>query len=502
MMEEVNMKRTIGILFIAVFVLFVHSPSYAQAQTSEIEEEILYSIIIDRYNNLNHDRDKQVQLDDPNAYHGGDLEGITAKLDSFEELDYTTLVLSPLMNNASGGYHGYWIEDFYSVEEQFGNMEDLHTLIEEAHKRDIKVIMEFVTNYVAESHPIIEDSDKTDWVDEDNQINTAWGEKAVRLNQRNAAVQQYLIDVANYWMSETDIDGFKLHAADQSSQEFITNLTRAIKAKNEDFYLLADVLHQHADTTSLQENNHIDAVDNYSLQEKMAKVFSKAGTPVSDLNQSLGTGNASQMIFIDDKTTERFTQALAENGRNALTTWKLALTYMYTLPGVPEIYQGTELPMYGTGLEEVQQLVQFNSGNPDLTEFHNRISSLRIQFPVLTHGDYQMVASKGAMTVFKRSYEGESMYIAINNDEESQSVSISDLPSGVELRGYLGDNTVREDEDGIYKLGLARETAEVYTVEEDNGLNWLFIGFVVGIFILFIIGVIVLSAKQKHRKTK
>ncbi|MGM0941216.1 MAG: alpha-amylase family glycosyl hydrolase [Bacillota bacterium] len=495
------MKRILSIFF-AILAILVAMPNDIQAESANINEEILYSITVDRYNNLDHERDKQVRLDDPMAYHGGDLKGIIDKLDSFEELGYTTLVLSPIMANAPDGYHGYWIEDFYSVEEQFGTMDDLHTLIKEAHKRNIKVVMELVTNYIADSHPIAQDTAKKDWVIENKKPQTNWSKNTVKLNQNNPEVQAYLLNVANYWMDETDIDGYKLHAADQASSEFLNTLSKKIKAKDDDFYILADILDPETDITHLKENKLLDAIENYSLYNRMTEVFAEAGKPVSDIYGAWQQTDQASMIFVDNKSTERFTQTLAENGRNALTTWSLALTYMYTIPGVPVLYQGSELPMYGSGLAEAQQMVKFNSGDPDLTEFHNRISSLRNKFPVLTHGDFEMVGSDGAMSVFKRSYQDETMYIAINNDEHSRAVSISDLESGKQLRGYLGDNTVRENDKGEYKIGLARETAEVFAVENDTGYNWLFIGFIIGVFLLFIIAVMILSRKQKQRKSK
>src|SRR5699024_8377583 len=133
----------------------------------------------------------------------------------------TTISLSPIMKNAKDGYHGYWIEDFYEIDEQFGSMEDLEELINEAHERDMKVILELVTNYVSDSHPIVSDSEKEDWLYEDDDKPVEqypWLEEVVTLNQDNPEVDKYLKEVADYWLDETDIDGYKLHAADQAEE--------------------------------------------------------------------------------------------------------------------------------------------------------------------------------------------------------------------------------------------------------------------------------------------
>ncbi|UJL47602.1 alpha-amylase [Virgibacillus sp. NKC19-16] len=493
------MKRIAFMLITIIFVLMNTMPAAAQEESEE-QEEIIYNILVDRYNNGNFERDEQVQVDDSKAYHGGDLEGVINKLDELKEIGITTISLSPLMENASDGYHGYWIEDFYSVEEQFGTMEDLHTLIDEAHARDIKVVMEFVTNYVASSHSIVDDPETEDWVQESNDLNVDWADNVAVLNQDNPEVENFLLDAASFWMDETDIDGFKLHAVDQASESFLQNFSAQIKEMDEDFYLLGDILQTDERAAHLKENTDIDLIENQDLYESMTEVFSEEGNPVSALVETWEeSGSHSDILYVDNMYTERFTQKFTENGRNDLTTWTLALTYMYTTPGVPSLFQGSEIPVYGEDAEESQRLVNFNSGNDEVKEFLSQISSLRTEFPALSHGDFEHVGSSGAMSVFKRTYEDETMYIAINNDSVLQSVTVSDIDPGMQLRGHLGDNIVRENEDGEHRIGLEREMAEVFVVEPDTGFNWTFIGVFGGIFLLFVAGVIYLSLKQKKR---
>ena len=497
------MKRTALLLVLLLAVtLTVNTKTISAQEDREIQGEIIYNILVDRFNNGDFNRDDQVRVDDPDAFHGGDLQGIILKLDALAEIGVTTLSLSPIMANAPDGYHGYWIEDFYSIDEQFGTMEDLETLIKEAHNRNMKVVLEFVPNYISTTHPIVSDPDKTDWVKQEDEVSAEWANGAVALNQDNPEVREFLMEAATFWIEETDIDGFKLHAVDQASLDFLEEFTTQIKKQNQDFYLIGDIFNPEADTGQVVDNTEIDIVDNASLYQAMSDTFSELGKPVEAVySQWQKSGSESDLLYIDNKYTDRFTQKLAENGRNSLTAWTLALTYMYTSPGVPSLFQGSELPMYGDA-SQAQNLVQFNSGDAELKEFHNRISSLRSEFPALVYGDFELVGSSGAMSVFKRSYDGETVYIAINNDDETQAVSVSGIESGMQLRGYLGDNTVRENDNGVFKIGLARESAEVYTIETDTGFNWAFIGFVLGIFLLFVIAVIILSLKQKKRETR
>lgn len=166
------------------------------------------------------------------------------------------------------------------------------------------------------------------------------------------------------------------------------------------------------------------------------------------------------------------------------------------------IFQGSEIPMYGEDAVAAQNLVQFNSGDSDLQEFFHKISSLRSQFRALQYGDFELVDTSNAMSVFRRSYEGDTLYIAINNSSTSQDITVSGIEPGMQLRGYLEDNLVRADDNGDYRIGLPRESVEVFHLQPDKGLNWGFISFIFGTLLLFIVGVIYLSRKQKKREAE
>lgn len=493
------MKKVMLILLIPL--LLFTTPVSAEDNGS-LREEIIYDILVDRFHNGNATLSEQADINDPYAYHGGDLQGIIAKLDRIKQLGFTTITLSPIMENAPSGYHGYWIEDFYRIEEQFGTTDDLNELIEEAHEREIKVVLELVTNYVASTHPFVDDPSKAEWFkqnDVEPTESTTWLDHVAVLNQENEEVEEYLIDVAEFWMTETDIDGFKLHAADQSSPLFLEKLTARIKEIDPNFFILANMLTDQ-NMESIRSILHFDGIENQSMLTKMNEVLTKVDQPMSALlDELIENGEDRDILLVDHRNSARFSNNFADEGRNALTTWKLALTYMYTIPGIPMIYQGSELPMYGPGFPANQSLVLFNSTDPDLEEFFERISSLRSEFPILQYGDLEQVGTNEGLSVYKRTYEDESIYIAINNDSVSRAISVDNIDSDLQLRGLLGDNTVRENADGEFKIGIERESTEVYIVEENKGYNFWFIGFVVGVFMIFIFMVAYLSRKQKKR---
>ncbi|MCX8046854.1 MAG: alpha-amylase family glycosyl hydrolase, partial [Anoxybacillus gonensis] len=159
------MKRVFRALLIFVLLLSVTTPASAKTER-RWQDERIYFIMVDRFNNGNPKNDYEVDVHDPKAYHGGDLQGIIDKLDYIKEMGFTAIWLTPIFANEKGGYHGYWIEDFYKVEEHFGTLDDFKRLVKEAHKRDMKVILDFVVNHTGYNHPWLNDPAKKDWFHE------------------------------------------------------------------------------------------------------------------------------------------------------------------------------------------------------------------------------------------------------------------------------------------------------------------------------------------------
>ena len=494
------------VTFFTVIVLLI--PSFSITGSAEemptLNEEIIYDILVDRYNNGNQAPSEQVDVNDPYTYNGGDINGVTKMLDDIQALGFTTISLSPIMENAPKGYHGYWIEDPYAVEEEFGTLEDIQNLVEEAHDRRIKVILEFVPNYIAQSSPIVNDPDKSNWfkeVEVESTEATSWLEDVLIYDQTNDEVQEYIIDSALYWMKETDIDGYKIHAADQMEPKFLEQFVSTLKEEDPYFYTIAMSLHDDADTSALLEIEEIDAVANVHAFKQMNETLTNPDNPISALEEirNEDTDHSRDLLYVDNMNTSRFSNNFAENGRNAVTTWKLALAYLYLTPGVPMIYQGSEVPMYGPGYPENQFLVDFSSSNPDVEEVFETLSAARDEFGALVDGDFEQYAVDEGMSLFKRTLDDETVYVAINNDSESRVVRIPGLGPDLQLYGILQDDTIRENEDEEMLIGMERESVEIFIIQPNAGFNWGFIAFVSGVLLLFVAVVIFLSIKQRKR---
>lgn len=497
------MKRISYIFLTLFFAIFLTMPQASFAQTNSFQQEIIYDIIVDRFNNGKHRTSEQIDIHDPYTYNGGDIKGITMMLDTIHEYGFTAISLSPVFENAPKGYHGYWIEDFYAIESEFGDVDELKELIKTAHDKEMKVILELVVNYVSKSSPLVNDPEKKDWfkeVDITPIPSTEWLDEVVMFDQTNPEVQDYLIDVATYWMDELDIDGYKIHAADQANPAFLEKLALEVKKKQNSFYLFATSL-QGDSLENICHIEHIDGFANEELYAVMNEVFAKPDQPVSQIYETWEKSNCDRnVLFVDNKNVARFSYHFAEEGRNALTTWTLALTYLMLAPGTPLFFQGSEVPMFEPGFPENQRFVDILSADPDLKKVYEKLAAARKEFAAFTEGDFEQVYAEDGFSLFKRSYDKGTVYFAINNASESHTASLTGISEDMQLRGLLHDETIRMNDDGEFVLVVDRESTEIFIIMPNSGINWGFISVIGGIMLIFIVAIFLLSYKQKKRE--
>src|SRR5699024_1612154 len=457
-----------------------------------------------RYNNGDQSISGEIDLDNPEGYHGGDIQGIIDRIDEIQENGFTTINLSSIFANASNGFHGYWIEDYYEIEEQFGSIDTLKELVKEAHKRDIRVMLELSTNYVASSHPFVTDGEHDDWFKEANvqqEDATSWLDQVVVLDQSNKEVQEYLLDVATYWINEVNIDGYMLYGVNQMDMDFLDSLTRTLKQKNSQLMLAGKTLDVTDPLDELYELEHLDAIQNEEIMEKLVAAIQEPNNGLDELDDMLlSPQQHKSLLMVDNKEVARFSNLVRDHDRNSVTAWKLALSYLYMMPGTPVIYQGSEIPMYGPGYPENQMLLDSTGAEPDMDDTFSKYASLRDQYQKFVNGEVSIVGRENGMTLYMLSDEEKLIYVAINNDDNSNSIKLEDLNDEMQLRGLLHDDTIRKNKNGVHSIGMERESAEVFMIQPNSGLNWTFIGLVGIVFIIFIVGVLFLTIKQKQRQ--
>jgi glycosidase len=498
-------KLILNVVFFTILLSIV--PTYANAQKEDRlwQDETIYSLMIDRFNNANTENDYFVNTQDPLAYNGGDFQGVIDKLDYIKDMGFTTIRLTSIFENTERGYHGYWVKDFYKTEEHFGSLETFKKLVKEAHARDLRVIIDFVTNNVSSEHPWIADPSKEDWFHEkreisdwsnQQQVETGWFNSLPDLNHEQTEVKDYLIEAAKWWIENTDIDGYTLPEVNHVPISFWKEFSEEIKLEKKDFILIGVP----STTPNLQKENYlsagIDGMYDYASANLLREVFGSN-------NQSLNTkyeAHDSQLgiNFFDNEKTTRFTSDIVENKHFPGARWKTALTFLYTSPGIPVVFYGSEIALNGEEIPDNHRLMNFRT-EKELMDFITKLGELRNQLLSLTRGDIEMIYDKNGMMVFKRSYENETAIIAINNSSESQNVTLSSekIAPEKELRGLLKGDLIRNI-DGEYPIIIDRDEAEIYVIAEKSGINLSLIGALAAVYLLFMWFLITVLRRRKR----
>ncbi|MEC2077535.1 alpha-amylase family glycosyl hydrolase [Metabacillus fastidiosus] len=432
-------KRLSQLLLIPFLLFYASQVSAAEKEEQYIEDEIIYSLMVDRFNNGDTSNDGDgINYNDPKGYHGGDIEGIIRKLDYIQTMGFTAISLSPIFESDS--FDGSSVHDLKKVDKHFGTIDDIKRLVSEAHTRDMKIILQFITNNKDE---------------------------------------QYIIETAKWWIEQTDIDGYYLKDTEKFSSQFWSKFSKEMKTLKRNFILIGD---------AERENSGNDLFLNDSFYKEASNVFSKPNQSIKSLlDQEIDSLSAT---FIDNEDEIRFTRKAIENKFHPGPRIRMALAYMYTAPGVPIIYYGTEIALDGGEAPDNLKMMDFQTGE-ELIQYIEKLAKVRHSLPVLAKGNIELLYEKNGMAIYKRTYRKESVIVALNNTTETQKVMISneEIAENKELRGLLTGDIFHE-ENGYYEFILDRELAEVYEIKEQTGPNWPLISvfiLVPGLFLLFLI---------------
>ena len=425
--------RKLFICFCLAVVLFVPIHTFAD-EKREWQDEVIYSIMIDRFNNGEPKNDKQLEVGNLEGYQGGDIRGIIKRLDYIKEMGFTTVMLSPLFE--SGKYDGLDVRNFKKVNEHFGTDNDVKELVKEAHAKGMKVVFQF---------PLGEN-------------------------------EQQVIDAMKWWIKEVDLDGSYVIHSEKKPRSFWDNAQKDMQVIKKDFRIMTK--------------------EDSEYNEKIVESFSEADVSVKSL-YDVSKKEGEFVTFLDDQETKRYARIAKENMYYPPSRLKLALTYLLTSPGIPNFYYGTEIALDGGSVPDNRRLMDFKSDEKFMQHI-TKLGELRQARPSLRRGTFELLYDKSGMSILKRKYKDEVTLVAINNTKETQKVSLpaSAIGEKQELRGLLQDEIIRE-ENGKFYLVLKREESNVYKVNGETGVNWLFISLIVGVNVLFI--AFLIAVKRKRR---
>lgn len=508
-------KRVVKLLLIPFLLFYAFPVSAVEKEERTWQDEMIYFLMVDRFHNGDPSNDFEVNTKDPKAYHGGDIKGVMDKLDYIDEMGFTAIWLTPIFDNEEGGYHGYWINDFKKVDEHFGTMEDFQKLVDEAHKRDIKVILDFVVNHTGYQHPWLNDPEKKEWFHEQKDISNWENQQEIEngwlfglpdLNQDNPETREYLLDAAKWWIEETDIDGYRLDTVRHVPKDFWGEFSKEVKSVKEDFFLIGEVWDNDPRYVASYGEAGIDSFVDYPFYEEASEIFSEPDRELGPLHdvwkRNLAYYENPYLLgtFIDNHDNVRFTRKAVQKNQHPGPRIKMALSYMYTTPGIPIVYYGTEIALDGGEDPDNRRLMNFQTDD-ELVKHIGKLAEVRKTLPALARGDYELLYDEKGMSVYKRTYKEESVLVALNNTTESRSVSIpsEDIAENKELRGLLLGDVSKEIDEG-YEIILDRESTEVYEIKEKSGLNYGFISIFIVVPALFCLFLYFANKKGKQAK--
>ena len=383
------------------------------------------------------------------------LQTLFPWISHIREIGCNALYIGPLFESVG---HGYETTDYKKLDSRLGTNEDLTAFVKECHSQGIRVILDGVFNHTGRDFFAFQDIKKNrenspyrDWYCHvnfcgNNEYNDGfsyenWGgyNLLVKLNQHNPAVRDYICDVIRFWVSEFDIDGIRLDAADVLDFSYMESMRRTANEVKSDFWLMGEVIH--GDYIRWVNEGTLHSVTNYHLHKALYSghndhnYFEIAHT-VKRLYGMGGnrTDGLKLYNFVDNHDVERIYTKLVEKAHFAPVH-----ILLYTLPGIPSIYYGSEFGIEGRkerhsdhslrpalDLEEYREALEQNG----CTKLIRALGLIRQNTDALSCGDYRELVLTNRQYAFSRSYEGQTVIVAVNNDNNDAKVSLPASDAG------------------------------------------------------------------------
>ncbi len=377
------------------------------------------------------------------SFFGGDLRGITGKLDYLADLGVGAIYLNPVF--LSGSNHKYDTSDYLRIDPVFGLTDDLLELVRQSHARGIRVILDGVFNHCGIGFQPFQDllnkgdaSRYRDWfIVESFPVVTeppnyeCWGYFGgmPKLRTSNPEVRAYLIEVARHWVRETGIDGWRFDVADEVEYKFWQELREALKCIDPGILLLAEAWQ---DAQDMLRGDQMDSVMNYPLRELALDFFVRRTIGPSGLDAGLNQliarypGITVSALYnpLDSHDTPRFLHLCSGDAQR----FKLAVGFQMTFPGAPAIYYGDEVGLTGGDDPECRGTMIWDCArqNHDILAWYKRLVALRRSRPSLSRGGYRSIVCDDGASVYGylRSLGEEETYVVLNNAPEEREVVV------------------------------------------------------------------------------
>jgi glycosidase len=469
-------------------------------------DAVLYFVMIDRFQNGNTGNDAPVSgVQGPANFQGGDFAGLLQKIeeDYFQSIGVNALWISVPMDNADiagqgndgyqySAYHGYWPTDLTKVESRLGTLADLQAVVDAAHARDIKVVVDYAMNHVHSSSPIYQQNPGWFWPNQNGGGNCVCGEGCSwdgaegrrcwftsylpDFNFTNPQARDYSVSNAIGWVKDLGLDGFRLDAVKHIEDQWLLDLRSRIKSEVETetqqhFYMVGETYTGDKGTIKYYVNpsTMLDGQFDFPLRAEILRTMLIKSGPMSDLGNFLANnvtyyGNGIMSTFIGNHDIPRTIHFAQDNplwsdpwaggkdrawtntpglpsGTNAFERMATAFTVIFTIPGVPLVYYGDEIGLPGAGDPDNRRFMQWSGYTAGQTLLKTRLTDLariRSEHPALRKGTWSSVSATADTLAYRMQDPTETVYVLLNRSDSTQTVS--GLPSQAFLDEVSGQN--------------------------------------------------------------
>jgi glycosidase len=458
-----------------------------------VKETVWYQIFPERFSNgdKKNDPENVLEWDSRDVltrtdFYGGDIQGIMDKLDYLQDLGINGLYLTPIFRAPSN--HKYDTTDYYEVDPDFGDKALFRSFVEEAHKRGMRVMLDAVFNHIgAESTQwrdvaeYQEESRYKDWffikehpVPSAEEIRNrppetiehvenlpyetyAYVPMMPKINTHNPEVQEYLLNIATYWIKEFDIDGWRLDVANEVDHAFWRKFNEACLAVKPDLYILGEIW---TSSRSWLDGEQFHGVMNYSLVGNIIDYFVEKQIPTRKMANVLNE----QLMQYRKQTQETMFNMLDSHDVPRILTMangdidlvKATLTFMFMMHGTPCIYYGTEVGMMGGADPQNRRCMVWDEEQQDrvMYDFTKELIAFRKAFqPLLSYGflKWDIVLDEEKIVGVKRHIGDEALIGYFNQGQE--------------------DFTIEKDPNAKVVFGRRNTETETGSVLEPNGFS-------------------------------
>lgn len=471
--------------------------------------DMMYLIMPDRFANGNEKNDSDSNLQEkanrnnPGGRHGGDIQGIINNLDYLQSLGATALWSTPLCEDNDKGYsyHTYGQSDVYKIDARYGTNEDYVRLSSEMKKRNMKLVKDYVTNHWGAEHWMFKDMPTYDWFHQfpgykqsNYRMTTQYDTNASAtdaklcmdgwfvpsmpdLNQSNPLVLNYLTQNAIWWIEYADLDGFRVDTYSYNDKAGIAKWTKAITDEYPYFNIVGEVwMHDQAQISYWQKdspiakiqhyNSYLPSVMDFTLHDVFGNVFNEDNPNWNDgmikfyenfVNDFLYDNPNNLLIFAENHDTNRFNQ----NYKNSFEKYKLAITILATMRGIPQLYYGSEIGMAGDkgkGDADIRQ--DFPGGwasdknnafkasgrtaeQSKYFDFTAKVFNWRKSKSVIHNGKLMHYLPDNNVYVYFRYNDTESVMVVVNNSKDKQTLKLERFKES--LAPYLSGKDIISD---------------------------------------------------------